>query len=172
MKPIGRAAVLLVGAAVGVLTAGAGAEEGGSVDSRFALKAASAGLLEVKLGQLAADRASSAEVKMFAARMVDEHLKSNLELATLATVRRWTLPKEPDAKHQAQYDKLAKLSGPDFDRMYARQMVENHQEAVKLFEKEIKNGQDEQLIQWATKTLAVLKEHLKLAQKLKENQGP
>jgi putative membrane protein len=47
------------------------------VDKTFVTKAAQGGMAEVQLGKLAADKASSTEVKQFGQKMVDDHGKAN-----------------------------------------------------------------------------------------------
>src|SRR4051812_20462780 len=49
-------------------------------DHTFVTKAAQGGLAEVKLGQLATQKASSSDVKAFGQQMVDDHSKANDEL--------------------------------------------------------------------------------------------
>ncbi len=53
-------------------------------DTEFMNEAASGGMMEVELGQLAANKAVSADVKKFAKMMVDDHTKANNELKSLA----------------------------------------------------------------------------------------
>ena len=50
----------------------------------FLRKAAEGGFAEVKLGQLAAQKGSSDDVKAFGQKMVDDHAKLNNEMAQLA----------------------------------------------------------------------------------------
>src|SRR5262245_6133309 len=49
-------------------------------DREFALEAARGGMMEVKLGKLATERAASDGVKKFGERMVKDHSKANKEL--------------------------------------------------------------------------------------------
>ncbi len=49
-------------------------------DAVFAAKAASGGMAEVKLGQLAAEKGTSPAVKQFGQKMVDDHSKANDQL--------------------------------------------------------------------------------------------
>src|SRR6185369_14746712 len=64
---------------------GSGGEQGTkgekSADAAFAMAAAEGGLAEVELGRLAKEHASSADVKKFADKMVEDHGKANDELA-------------------------------------------------------------------------------------------
>jgi putative membrane protein len=61
-------------------------------DHKFVMKAAEGGKWEVELGNLAVSKATSADVKQFAQRMVDDHGKAGGELAQLAQSKGITLP--------------------------------------------------------------------------------
>ena len=63
-----------------------------SDDRKFIMEAAHGGMMEVKLGQLAVDKATNADVKQFGQRMVDDHSKANSELMELASQKGITLP--------------------------------------------------------------------------------
>jgi putative membrane protein len=136
----------------------------GSADLTFVLDAAKGGMAEVELGQLAADKASSDDVKKFGQRMVTDHSKANDELKTLAQSKSITLPSQVDAKDKATHDRLAKLSGAAFDRAYMAHMVTDHRKDVGEFRKESTAGKDSDVKAWAAKTLPTLEEHLKMAQ--------
>jgi putative membrane protein len=132
-------------------------------DHEFMTKVAQGGKTEVELGQLALKQASSEDVKLFAQRMIDDHSKAGEELSTLAVSKGITLPADLDKKHKEKLDKLAKFSGADFDREYMKQMVNDHNMNVTLFEKEAKDGKDAETKAWAEKSLPTLREHLTMA---------
>jgi len=135
-----------------------------SPDMAFAKEAAIGGMAEVDLGNLAQQKASSADVKQFGQRMATDHAKANDELKQWASSKSVTLPAEIDAKHKATHDRLAKLSGDAFDKAYMHDMVMDHQHDVAAFRKESTSGKDADLKAWAGKTLPTLEDHLKLAQ--------
>jgi putative membrane protein len=137
---------------------------GGGSDQMFVTKAAKGGLAEVQLGQLAADKASSDQVKQFGQRMVTDHSKANDELKSLAQQKNITLPTDVDAQDKATHDRLAKLSGAAFDRAYMQHMLADHRKDVNEFKRESTTGKDPEVKAWAGKTLPTLEEHLKLAQ--------
>jgi putative membrane protein len=85
-------------------------------------KAASGGKAEVELGRLASERGTSDAVKQFAQRIVTDHGKADEELTQLAQRPGIALPSDLDAKHKQLIDRLAKLSGAEFDRAYSRGM--------------------------------------------------
>ena len=133
--------------------------------------AAMDGLAEVEHGRLAAQNASSPEVKRFAQRMVDDHSKAAGELKGLAAKKEVALETELDDQHQATQDQLAKLKGAAFDKAYMSHMVKAHLEAVAQFQQEAKAGQDADVKAWAAKTLPTLQEHLKLASSINATVG-
>src|SRR5687768_12501719 len=104
-------------------------------DREFVEKMGQVNLAEVKLGQLAAQRASNAQVKQFAGRMVSDHQKANAELKQIASKMAVQIPAELDAKHQELHDRLSKMKGPEFDKEYMQAMVDGHQEVAQELER-------------------------------------
>jgi putative membrane protein len=133
------------------------------VDRGFMLEAASGGVAEVELGRLASQRAGSDVVRQFGQRMMTDHGAANQELMQLAQRKGVTLPPQPDAKHRAAIDRLATMSGAQFDQAYMAEMVKDHQADVAVFEREIREGQDAEVRAWASKVLATVREHQRLA---------
>ena len=163
----GRAALFLALAIVtlGVSVGGARAASNISTgQGHFLKKTAEHGMAEVELAKLARDKAMRDEVKQFADRMVADHTKANDEVTALAMSNGVKLPDGVDKKHAKEKDKLAKLSGPDFDREFMRRMVKDHKEAVEDFRKQAKAKHPNDVNAFAAKTLPTLEDHLRMAQ--------
>jgi putative membrane protein len=124
------------------------------------------GTEEVQLGQLAAQKGASDEVRQFGQKMVDDHTKANEDLMQVATGKGWTLPTSLDAKHQADVQKLSALTGDAFDREYVKMMVKDHKKDVGEFQKESARGADADVKSFATRTLPTLQEHLQMIQRI------
>jgi putative membrane protein len=135
----------------------------GAADSPFVTEAAKGGMAEVELGKLAADKASSPQVKQFGQKMADDHSKANDELKSIASQKNITLPSSLDPKDAALRDRLSKLSGEAFDRAYMQAMVNDHVKDVNAFKKESTSGKDPDVKAFASKTLPTLQDHLTLA---------
>jgi putative membrane protein len=142
-------------------------------DTQFLAKAIQDGMAEVDLGKTAEKKASSPEVKRFAERMVKDHGAANQKLEALAKKHKieaqgtyGTPPLKPDEQAKAEKADLSKLSGKEFDQAYAKEMVQDHEKAVGLFQDEAKNGKDKEVSQVAGSLLPTLEEHLKMAQGL------
>jgi putative membrane protein len=131
-----------------------------SPDTAFAIRAAQGGLAEIKLGRLAAEKGSSADVKAFGQQMVDDHGKANQQLKSTLESEGMTLPSDVNGKQQAMYDRLSKLSGAQFDAEYVKDMLMDHEEDVKDFKKEAESGTDEKIKSFASQTLPLIQGHL------------
>jgi putative membrane protein len=137
-----------------------------AADAKFIKEAAAGGMAEVELGQLAAQKASSDQVKQFGQRMVDDHSKANDQLKQLASQKNIDLPQGPSAKHKATKAQLEKLSGDDFDRAYMADMLKDHKKDVADFQRESKTAHDPDIKNFAAQTLPTLQEHLKQAESI------
>ncbi len=134
----------------------------------FAKKAAIGGMMEVQLGQMAAQKAASQRVKDFGQMMVDDHSKANDQLKALASQHNVQLPTALDNDHQKKVDNLTKKSGADFDKAYMSMMVDDHKKDIGEFQDAAKNTDDQALSNFATTTLPVLQKHLDSAQAIKD----
>jgi putative membrane protein len=135
-------------------------------DEDFAKKAAAGGMMEVDLGQLAASKATSQDVKDFANRMVTDHGKAGDELKSLASQKGLTLPSTPSAEETKTSNDLSKKTGAAFDKAYMSDMVKGHEQVAKDFEKASKSLKDPDLKNWVTKTLPTVQDHLKSAKEI------
>lgn len=138
-----------------------------SSDRKFVTEALKHGMAEVELGQLASEKASNDAVKQFGQRMVDDHGKAGDELKKIAQDKGVTPPAEMDSKHKRLHDRLSKMSGAAFDRAYMDEMVKDHRNDVKEFQREAKGAKDQDVKSFASKTLPTLQEHLKQAESIR-----
>jgi putative membrane protein len=134
-------------------------------DAEFAVAAADGGLLEVKLGEIAIKNASSAQVREFGKKMVEEHGKGNAQLKALAEQKGISIPTVLSDKNQKLMDDLALKTGTDFDKAYADLMVKDHKEDIEEFKKEAEKGEDPELRAWAAGILPTLEHHLQMAER-------
>ena len=132
-------------------------------DKEFVTMAGMGGLAEMQLGNLALQKASSAEVKAFAQRMLTDHAKSNAEIAEFATAKGLALATELSGDPKDALEHLTSLSGTEFDKAYMQHMVEDHEKVVAAFDKASTSATDADLKAWAGRTLPTLKEHLEMA---------
>jgi len=140
-------------------------------DVDFLAKAAACGVAEVKYSELAEKQANSQKVKDYARMLVEEHKKANDQLAEHARGLKTAILAGLEKDKQAVYDRLAKLRGDEFDRAYTKQMIEDHEKAIKLFEAQSKTGNHDKLKKFAEDNLPTLKKHLEQARSLADGLG-
>ena len=75
-------------------------------DKKFLANAAQSDVNEIKLSQLAEEKATNPDVKAFAQKMVAEHNKMSMSMQPFAASWGVTPPINMDADHQKEYDKL------------------------------------------------------------------
>jgi len=134
----------------------------------FAQKVAMSDMYEVEAGKIANQKGQSPQVKGFGQMMVEAHSKTTEDLKAIIANEKLKvdLPTKFDSKHQKLIDDLTAASNEDFDKTYAKQQVDGHEEAAKLFDSYAKDGDNASLKQFAQKTLPVIQEHLAEAKKL------
>jgi len=140
-------------------------------DKMFLRKAAEGGIAEVKLGQLAAQKASSDDVKAFGRKMVEDHTKLNLDMAQVADSMGVMLPKSMNKEDQAESDKLNDLSGNDFDIEYLSFMVKDHHKDLHEFRIEAASPTDPTLHNEVVKAQSVIHDHTVMIDKLARAKG-
>lgn len=133
-------------------------------DQQFVVQAAWAGTAEIRLSQLAKDRAGTDEIRDFGQHMIHDHTEANQELRQLAMNKGTPVSEELDQEHQEAMDRLKGLRGAEFDRAYLDVMIRDHRKVIAEFERETQQGGDEALRQWAGKTLPKLQRHLEMAE--------
>jgi putative membrane protein len=131
----------------------------------FVTEAAMGGMFEVESSKLAVQK-SEGPVKGFATQMVADHTKASAELTTEAKAENLSVPTALDASNQDKVDKLQKLTGADFSKQYMDYQVSAHKDAVSLFERYGKGGDNAKLKALAVTTLPTLQHHLDMAQAL------
>jgi putative membrane protein len=140
-------------------------------DKMFIRKAAQGGIAAVKLGQLAAQKGSSDDVKAFGQKMVDDHTRLNLEMAQVADSMGVMLPKSMNKEDQAEYDKLNALSGNDFDIEYLSFMVKDHHKDLHEFRIAAASPADATLHNQVVKAQSVIHDHTVMVDKLAREKG-
>jgi len=133
-------------------------------DLSFISDAAQGGMAEVALGKLAQQRASDPQVKRFGEQMAQDHGKANEQLMALAAAKGVTPPAAPSRAQERDAQRLAKLSGAEFDRAYMEHMVDDHKKDVSAFRKASKSAADAEVKAFAARTLPTLESHLQMAQ--------
>jgi putative membrane protein len=107
-------------------------------------------MFEIESSKLASARADASS-KQFATKMISDHTETSAELKAIAPKAGVEIPGALDSSHQSKLDKLKGLQGADFDREYDSMQVDAHENAVSLFERYAKGGDNAELKAFAAK---------------------
>jgi putative membrane protein len=134
----------------------------------FVKQVAISDMFEIESSKLAQQKATAAAVKSFAGQMEKDHTKTSAELKGLVSGGKVKaqLPPAMDDSHKSKLDKLKGLGGTDFDKQYVSDQQSAHKDAVDLFERYAKGGENAELKAWAGKTVPALKPPKEMAEKL------
>ena len=137
-------------------------------DAEFAQEALAGGKKEVASATFAALTASSPEVKALANRLVKDHTSANQELEHMTSAKKYA---SKDPVPSTKSESWRTETGASFDRGYVEYVIDEHEDAIELFEEQAAKGTDAELKAWAGGKLPTLREHLEMARDLKSKLG-
>lgn len=131
----------------------------------FVTEVAQSDMFEVASSKLAVEKADG-PIKDFATQMITDHTKTSEQLAGEAKADNLSIPTALSSSNQSKLDKLSSLNGSNFSKQYMDYQVSAHKDAVSLFQRYGKGGDNGKLKSWAVTTLPALQHHLDMAQGL------
>jgi putative membrane protein len=134
--------------------------EGAMQDKAFVRSALEGGMAEVQMGQLAAQKGNSDDVKQFGQKMVNDHTQLGDQMKQVAQQLNVQPPKGLSKKDKAEVAKLQALSGAQFDNAYIEAMVKDHKKDLSDFKQEAENSQNPAVKQVAQQGAQVIDQHL------------
>jgi putative membrane protein len=135
----------------------------------FIKEAAMSDMLEIEAAKIAQQRGDPEE-KTFAGEMITDHTKTSTELKGMVSGEmKAAIPTSLDDSSRKKLDKLRDAKPEDFASEYDPMQVSAHKDAVSLFERYAKGGEEPKLKDWAGKTLPTLRHHLEMAQDVNKN---
>lgn len=135
----------------------------------FIVHAIEGNYAEIEMGKLAQQNGQNDGVKSFGQMLQTDHGSANQKAIAVAKEIGVTSPSGPNDKQKKEYDRLAKMKGPTFDKAFAQHMVADHKKDVSEYEKEAKKK--DPVGQYANETLPVLRKHLETAESLNKSIG-
>ena len=147
----------------------AAAQELADRDEDFIKNVGQASQIEIESSQLAIVKATNAEVRAFAQKLVDEHTKTSAELMGLVRTKNamWKADDPAWKERKTKHESLQTKSGADFDKEYLQDMINDHESTIARFARHKQYGKDPSIKSFADKALPVLQEHLKMARELR-----
>jgi putative membrane protein len=135
----------------------------------FIKEAATSDMLEIESSKLAQQKGNPDE-KKFAEQMIMDHTKTSSELKSMVSdSMKAAIPTALDDSSQKKLNKLRDAKPEDFASEYDPMQVSAHKDAVSLFERYAKGGDEPKLKTWAGKTLPALQHHLEMAQDMNKS---
>lgn len=136
----------------------------------FVTEAANSDMLELAAARVA-EQKGSADEKKFAEQMTTDHTRTSEDLKRMVDSGdvKATLPTQLSSSSQKRLNELKDAKPRDFAGYYDPMQVNAHKDAVSLFERYSKSGDNSKLKDWAGKTLPTLQHHLEMAQALNKN---
>lgn len=131
-------------------------------DKAFLRSASIFNISEVMAGKIAMRRGGSWS-QMFGEDLVREHTLAQEELKQLAAKKGFRLPNTVPNKDRMMLARLENVSSSGFDALFRKMMMKSHSTAELLVAKEIKRGYDSTVRGFATKMLASVDGHHKMA---------
>jgi putative membrane protein len=142
-----------------------------SADRSFISSAEEGNIAEIESAKIVEQKGTDPAVKDFANRMTTDHTLASQELKTLAKSTGVTLPAESMGVKTNQKNDWQNLSGAKLDEAYLRDQLDDHKQAISVFENEIEHGQNEAVKDYAEKTLPTLQDHIRIAEDIAGKMG-
>ena len=156
--------------------AGSVVRRGGWTSASILAFANAANTAEIREGELAAKKATNAQVKSFARQLVTDHRAMVSDGKSLASRLNVTPDTADDdvrdvVKHSADNvkDLTDKTAGPDWDKDWIDQQIKDHKDVLDKLQDAAKNTTDPQLRATLEKATGKIQEHLTKAQDIKDN---
>jgi putative membrane protein len=135
-------------------------------DKDFVHSALEGGMAEVQLGQLAAQKGASDDVKQFGQKMVQDHTQLANQMKQVADQMGVREPKGLSKKDKELVSKLNTLSGAQFDEVYIQAMVKDHKKDLSDFKQEAENSQNPAVKQVAQQGGQMIDQHLQMIEQI------
>ncbi len=131
---------------------------------------ASANQLEVKLGELAQERAQDPQVQQFARQMVQHHHEALEQVKQTAEQKNVDIAEDELAEHhQAIFDKLQEKQGEQFEAAYMFHQAGKHVQDILAAQHVATTADDQELQTLARQQLPILEQHLQQATDIAQN---
>lgn len=128
-------------------------------DAKFVHDVIALSYAEIKLAELASQKARTPDVEQAAQNLLTDHTTALNELKAFAQTRAITVPVEETSAARRKLESLATESAKDFEAAWVKQMIELHKQDIDRFEQRLNDTEDEELKTYINKTLPVLESH-------------
>ncbi|HZV68476.1 MAG TPA: DUF4142 domain-containing protein [Saprospiraceae bacterium] len=141
-------------------------------DARFLVRAAEFKWNVIMLSKLASRRSGNDEVRLLSQTLENANRESKSSLGSLAVTKSIRVPYEPTQAANDAYTKLNESSIEDFDIAYCTMIIQDHKDAIALFEGASYENLDAGIKSWASSILPELRNHLSKAVECETHLNP
>jgi putative membrane protein len=135
-------------------------------ERQFLKEAAAASRFEAEASRMALGKSSDPAVRSFAATLINHHATVNIELLHMLQGRGMAAPMLGNDQRKV-LNRLAKLHGAKFDRLFLEEVALKHQqEDVQVYEKASLDAKEPRLKAWINRALPTLRYHLATAERI------
>ncbi|HEX2653149.1 MAG TPA: DUF4142 domain-containing protein [Xanthobacteraceae bacterium] len=131
---------------------------------RFLSEAIQDNYAEAQMGHLAQQKSQNNDVKSFGEMLVTDHNAANQKALEAAKSMNMTAPNGPNRKQRAEYNRMSRLPGSQFDQTFARKMMTEHSQDIKEYQRAAR--MNDAAGDYAKEALPTLRKHLQAAQSL------
>ncbi len=136
------------------------AAQGAGGDQAFLKQALGVNQLELELGRLAADRASTSEVKEMGRKMVQKHSEFGRQLSDLAKQLGGSGDAKMSPEQSETYSRVRSESGRDFDTAFKQTVDAGHVKELAMYQQEAGRAASPQLRALAERRVATLQQSM------------
>lgn len=136
-------------------------------DVKFLMNAAEMQLQQIALGKSSQKRGNAAHVIELGKLLDEEYSRSFAELKGLADKKSVSIPATITQNSKEENAKLEEKNGGDYGKIFSEMVVEEHEKAIKLYEKASTDSKDLEVGAWAAQKLPVLRTLLMKAEACK-----
>src|SRR6266851_542831 len=132
-----------------------------------------ANLMEIALGKMAEEKASTTEIRAYADQLVQDHTNVDQTVVAMAQKSGAHLQNGAAAHREGRHEivhekqlerKLKSASGPDFDRLFLQQTSSDHERLIRKLQQDREDASDDELETLIDKMIPILEQHRELAQ--------
>lgn len=138
-------------------------------DAAFLVASAEIYLREIKLGQLAQQKASQTDVRELGKMNEEFNTDQLMSLIKLAKVKSVSIPTSPNFSSEETYVHIANQTEHTFDKTYCDEMVASQIKSIRFFEKIISETSDKIIKDFAIQALPEMEQLLSYAMKCQKH---
>lgn len=128
-------------------------------DAQFVVDVVASNYGEVKLAQLAQQKAASKELKDVAKMLETDHNAVLTDLRSMADKKGITIPTEENAASKDKLKELTDEKASEFDKEWCETLMDNHKNSISKFENAANDLTDPDLKAFASTVLPKLRTH-------------